>query len=327
MTPHSEPREKNLILPESMKRLCVQIRTMPELTDQAKVIDQFLLKRMQDLKATASTIVKEFNEQKKIILQRFDNWIMPIAQEVLDGLLKDAEQLKEKLDDKLEHLDQVTSEEWNEQAKDWAQLYSKMTDRRVLIDKILEAVADRTRHLIDKDIQVIQDYQSQSLAHLPEESETFKNVEERLANAISEPLKQLMTLRNQPKVHQSLQQASEWVAKLQQQREVYFDQLLMKIDHVMKDVVRLEDKNDMTSFVEIEGEIIFMERELHHINSDMASVNVQDESEKQFLLARLEGLLDHVNEFGEQTQSLPKIFHQRLQNLKANISLSLSNLQ
>ena len=116
-------------------------------------------------------------------------------------------------------------------------VYTKWHHRPHLINKILEIVADRTRHLIDKDIQVIHDYQTQSFAQLAQESEAFKDVEKRLTQAIEEPLKQLITLRNKRWSIILLQQASEWVANLQSQSETYFDQLLMKIDHVMKDAV------------------------------------------------------------------------------------------
>lgn len=314
-----KPKEGNSLKSsiEPIKHLYAQIKKMPELSDQAKIIDQVLLTRLQDLKLTASVIINQFNEQKKKILQRFDNWIMPIAQEVLDGLLQDAEQLKNKLDDKLNRLDQTTPDEWNEQAKRWTQLYSKWHDRNALIEKILEVVAARTRHLIDKDIQVIQDYQTQSLAHIPQESETFKNLEERLAHAIEDPLKQLMMLRNKPKEHESLQQASEWIAGLQERRESCFDQLLTKIDHVIKDVVHIDETRDYTSFSEIEGEIIFMERELSHIEADLLHVDLEKEIDKQFILARLEGLLDHVEQLDEY--SLPKELQQRIALLKDGI--------
>lgn len=310
---------------ESIKRLYVQIRKMPELTEQAKTIDQVLLNRLQDLKGTASTIIDQISEQKKMILQRFDQWIMPIAKEVLDGFLQDAVHLKDKLDDKLEHIDQTTPEEWNDQAKGWAQLYARWQDRKGLVEKILEVVADRTKHLIDKDIQIIQDYQYQSLAHLPKESEAFKNIEERLNHAIAEPLKQLMVLRNRPMDHTSLQQASEWVAHLQEKRESYFDQLLMKIDHVTKEVVQVEERVDWTSFLEVEGELIFMERELHHINTDLAQIHLGDETDRQFIAARLEGLLDHVEQIDEC--SLPLALKQRVQSLKTGIAASLTILQ
>jgi hypothetical protein len=325
--PEFENPDENIISrsADSIKHLYYEIRKMPELTDQARVIDQVLVTRMQDVKGTACAVIDQFKAQKKVILQRFDHWIMPIAQEVLDGFIYDAQQLKRGLDDKLEHLEQTTPEEWDVQASQWAQLYSRWNDRKGLVNRILEVVIDRTKHLIDKDVQVIQDYQSQSLANLPEETETFRNVEERLTQATAEPLKQLMNLRNEVSENTSLQEASEWVAKLQERREGYFDQLLMKIDHVMKDVVNLEETKDWTAFVEVEGEILFMERELHHINSDLTHIHLVEESEKQFLLGRLEGLLDHAEDL--DTPKLPSPLQIRMQALKAGILLAISRIE
>jgi hypothetical protein len=311
--------------PEPIKRLFAQIRKMPELIQQAEVIDQVLINRLKDLKGTASVIINQLTEEKKVILQRFDSWIMPIAQGVLDTLLKDAEQLKDQLDEKLDHLDGITPNEWDDEAKRWAQLYSQWHNRQAIIEKILEAVVDRTKHLIDKDIKLIHDYQTQSLAHLPQTSSAFKNLEVRLKQSIEEPLKQLMNLRNESKEHTSLQQASEWIANLQERRESCFDQLLMKIDHVMKDVVHKDDNKDESLFLEIEGELIFMERELHHINTDLTIINLAHESEKQFILARLEGLLDHIEQLDEQ--ELPIALQHQIQALKSDISHSLSHLQ
>jgi predicted amino acid-binding ACT domain protein len=329
MNPVSKPKksEDNMDLDtvEPFNRLYSQICKMPELSDRARIIDQVLLHSLQDLKGTASVIIDQFQLQKKIILKRFDNWIMPIAQDVLDGFLQDAEHLKAKLDDKLLLLYKTTPEEWDAEAKHWAQLYSKWNDRRGLINRILEVVADRTAQLIDKDIQVIKDYQSQSLSHLPQETETFKSVEERLAHVIEEPLKQLMNLRVKAKEHTSLQQASEWVEKLQEQRETYFDQLLMKIDHVMKDVVNLEESKDWTTAVEVEGEIIFMERELHHINEDLTHMHLIEECDKQFLLARLEGLIDHLEDLDKR--SLPNPLQIRMKALKAGVLSSISRIE
>jgi hypothetical protein len=331
MTPLSEsekPDEKIMLdSMDSIKCLYSQIRKMPELTEQARVIDRVLLDRLQELKSTSSVIIDQFNEQKKLILQRFDSRIVPIIQDVLDELLRNAEHLKHKLDDKLEHFDQTPSNEWDEEAKHWVQLYNQWNDRNGLVDKILDVVVDRTKYLIDRDVQVVQDYQTQSLSLLPPESEVFKNVEERLAHAIEEPLKQLMNLRNQAKEQKSLQQASEWIAKLQEKREVYFNQLLMKIDHVMKDVVNIDDTKDWTAFVETEGEILFMERELHHINSDLTHLHLVDESDKQFLLARLESLLDHVEDLQTTKISLPYALQERIEALKKSISLSIARLQ
>lgn len=321
--PRTDQSEEKIIAgsADSIKKLYSQIRKMPELSSQARAIDQVLTSRLQDLKGNVSLVIAQFADRKKSILQRLDGWIVPIAKEVLDGWLSEAQKLKYKLDDKLSHLEEIAAEEWDAEATNWAQLYSKWNDESGLINKILQAVADKTHHLIDKDIQVIKEYQSQSLANLPEESETFKNIEERLVHAIDEPLKQLMSLRQQAKEHTSLQQASEWGVKLQEKREVYFDQLLMRIDHVMKDVVKFEEAKDWTVVRDVEDEVIFMEREIFHIQQDLVQLHLMEEAGKQFLQGRLEGLLDHTEELGQS--ALPDKLRKRLNDLNSIIGESL----
>jgi hypothetical protein len=309
---------------ESIKRLFVQIRKMPELSEQAKVIDQVLLQRVETIRGTASNVIEQFSEQRKTILQKFDNLIMPIAKEVLDGFLKDADRLKSQLDENLDHIESITPEEWTDQANDWAQIYEQWHDSKGLMDRIFEVISDRTKFLIDKDIQVIEDYQTQSLSHLSPESEAFKNLEERLKEAIEDPLKQLMALRKNTD-HKTIQQASEWIAKLQAKRETCFDQLLMKIDNVMKEVVPVDEPIDADTFNEIEGEIIFMERELDHINQDLSLIHLSDESDRQFIAGRLEGLLDHAEEMLDLF--LPNVLKNRMDVLIEEIRRSLPLVQ
>lgn len=311
---------------DPIKRLYTQIQQMPELAGQARVVDQVLLNHFQDLKGHARAVIHQFNEQKSDILKRFDNWLVPIAKEVLDELLQDAEQLKRNLNQKLEHLPQIEEKDWLEHAKRWNHLYTKWHDRKALADKVLALVADRTKQLIDKDIQVIQDYQTQSLAQVPEKSEAFEDLKERLTQATENPLKQLVALRQQTPQPASLLQASEWVARLQAQRETYFDQLLMKIDHVVKETVQIEEEEaDFISFTEDEGEIVFMEREIHHIKSMVDNLKPNQASEMQFMLARLEELLDHIEQL--ETTSLPKTLQKRLSKIKETSSLLCKQLE
>lgn len=305
---------------DAIKRLCLQMRRMPELNKQAKVVDELLVNRLEELKSAATVVLEQLHEQKREILKQFDSWIMPIAKEILECFLQDAEQLKNRLDDKLNHVGETTSDEWRDQAKSWAQLYLKWHDRGNLIQKILEGVADYTKRLIDKDVRLIKDYQIQSLAHLRKQSQAFENVEKKLGHAIEEPLKELMILRDTPQEHGSLQQVSEWVKNLQATREGYFNVLLMKIDHVIKDVVHLEGREeeiDEGQFLETEGEMTFMEKELYHLNQDLAQIHLAPESDKQFILARIEALLEHVEQVS--IASLPISFQKRKEALKAGI--------
>lgn len=306
-----------------IKHFYSQMRKMSELTN-ARVADQKFLNHLQEIKNAASTILDQFKEQKKVILKNLDNWVIPIAQDVLDQLLRDAQQLKHSLDHKLAHLDETTQEEWECEAKNWERMYLRWNDQKGLVDCVLEVVADRHALLIDKDIRVIQDYHKQSLSKIDQEPDAMRSLEKRLTNAIEEPLKQLMGLRSQAKEHTSIQQAGEWVAKLQEQRESYFDQLLMKIDQVMKDVVDLEITKDWTAFSEVDGEMAFMEQELEHIQADLKHVHLIDEADRHFLLARLEGLLEHATDL--DNPMLSRSIQLRMENLKSGIVTAISLL-
>lgn len=322
---NSEKKPSNEIdSKDSIKQLHFHISKMSELTKQAKTIDHLLGDRLQDLKNTSQKIVKQFKDQTGEILQRFDHWIIPIAKDVLDGIIQQAELQQERLD----QIEKISVNEWKEEAKNWIDLHSNWVDRKSLISKILEKVSERTKYLIAKDIRIIKEYQTQSLAHLPKESEVFKSVEKRLEHAIEEPLKQLISLANQPKDPLTIQQVSEWVSNLQQQRENYFNQLLVKIEQVMKETVQVrkdeEEPSDWSLFVEIEGEILFLENELHEINKDLIYLESLSDIDKQFILVRAQGFLEHVQQFEEQP--LPVPLKKRLQILKEEINFSISLL-
>lgn len=307
---------------KSIQEFHSQIREMPKFMEQACAIDQALFNRYHDLKASALAIINHLNGLKPGVLKRFDERLKPIAEEVLDALLRDAERLRSKLELQLETMSQATSIEWIDYASRWMQLCSKWHDRKALADKVLEFIAKQTTQLIDKDIRVIQDYQTQSLAHLSKESDEFKNVEERMSKAIDEPLRQLLELRNQSLQQTSLKQASELVANLQEQRESYFDQLLMKIDNVVKDVVYLdeEDEDEWVSFSEFEGEIVFIEREFHHINEMLPNLHTSSKSDIHFIETRLEDLLDHAEQI--EASYLPKALRRRVLKLIEQIILA-----
>ncbi len=310
---------------ETIKRFYAQIQEMPELMARAEAVDQILLRRFQDLRTSALTIITQLNAQKPTILGRFDLLLAPIAKDVLDRLLHDAEQLSYTLNDKIEQMQHNDPLDWKEYAKCWVQIYVTWNDRKALVDKVLELVSSRTSQLIDKDIQVIHDYQTQSLAHLSKESEAFRNLEMRLARATEGPLKQLFALREQPQQHNSLKQASEWVANLQEQRESYFDQLLMKIDLIVKDVVQIDHEDDLTSFSEQEAEIVFMERELHNVQTILPKIDKQQEEDVQFIAARLDSLLDHANELNQS--DLPQMLRQRILTINNDCQVALNHLR
>jgi hypothetical protein len=288
---------------------------------QAKLIDAVLISHFQELRSSTAAMVAQMNEQKSHVLNRFETGLMPLAHEVINQILNDAKQLQSHLDQNLENSQTIASSDWTEHAKVLTQLYSKWHNQAALTDKVLELVEQRTAFWIDKDCQVIEDYQKQSIAHLSQDSEEFKNLEERLAQATAEPLKQLLSLRQTKQKHESLKQASEWLANFQFQRESCFDQLLMKIDMVVQEIVQTDDFDDANTLLEVEGEILFMEREFQYLHQMRDSLSAYQIDEKETVQAGLESLLEHVEQF---MLTLPKSLQVRVAKLQQSIQADLA---
>ncbi len=279
------------------------------------------IKELNEIKLTVSAIIDQFEEEKKISLKNFDKQIVPIAEDVVEEILNEARELKKNITLSAENF---TDKEWEEIAKIWFYLDVKWNDRKGIVERIIEKIARRYAHLIEKDIQIVKEYQTHSLSLLPKETGLFKNIETRLANSVEEPLKELIQLYSDIKQPISLQQASEWMSKIQEKREGCFDQLLLRIDHVMKDVVQLEDTSDWSSYVEAEGEVLFMEKELNQIKEDILHICEDEASEREFLLARLEGLSDHLTEF--EKLKLPMFLTTKLNEMKNEITVCFSKI-
>jgi hypothetical protein len=309
----------------SLEKFYSQMQSIPLLVQQAIVIDHVLANYFQDLAETAEKIIDHFNEERPKILVEFDSWLIPLANEVLENLLGDALALKKQLDETVKSLQKTAEMNWVQHSKCWEDLYEKWNDRKELNQKILTLLSEKTTLLIEKDIRVIKDYQIQTLSRVAEEGEEFRNLERRLIKATAEPLKHLLEIKAVISQNTSLKQASEWVAELQTERESCFDQVLMKIDAIVRDVVLSEEEIEGDDLKEFESEMHFVEVELKHIHDLIPKIHLKDEKEFYFTEARLEGLKDHLEQFS--TKTLPRSLKARLEKLFHAIDLTLLRIQ
>jgi hypothetical protein len=281
-------------------------------------------KKSNDIKSLVNQVIKEFYQEEATLLEKFDLSILPLAKEVLALMLSEAEQARITLHALLDHESKRKKpSDWNVEADRWQKIYAKWHDRKAIASMILEKVEARTKYLIDKDIQMIVDYQQQSISHLGLEKENFQKIKKKLTNAIQEPMRELVDLTKHPKNYTSVQEASRWIAELDEVRESYFDQLLMKIDNVMKELVKheLEEKDDSDLFIDVSSELIFIENELTQIDQEMQNIPSFLEEDKRFYLERLESMLDHLHEWNQKT--FPNRIKKRIDALLESVSHSL----
>lgn len=251
--------------------------------------------RLQEMQDTALTIIHQFKEDQQHRIKEFDTLLLPLAKEVLEEMTEHAEELGENLKTALHHLNAGSSMDWQQQAKQWASLYAKWYDPKHFVQKVLYLASQKATRLIEKDMKVICDYQTQSLVHLsPEE---YQHVQARLKAATAEPLKALQELKQSP-TDLSLKQASEWMAHLYHEREIHFDELLKRVDQIIKEVVQPESIDFGTEdYLELENELKFTEHELIYLRNMWHDLEIKEASNKEFLNMRLNELEEHLQQF------------------------------
>lgn len=299
-----------------------QVQSMPQFVEKAMVIDQALLIHFEELEFNAKQLLEEFDLEKTVLLKHFEGWLLPDAKEILADLSKDTEELKCKLNATLQGLQALAKMDWEEHARSWEVLYWKWKDKKSITEKVLKAVSNRAQQLIDRDIKIIDDYCNQSLCNLSPEQAEFKNVEDRLQAAIEEPLKYLVDLKQAPS-EPSVSKTEDWIAAVHQNREKYFDHVLMKIDFIVKDIVHQEGLQDPDLHVELEGEILFMEREIQQIQEALIHLNREDEKELEFIKLSLDSLKEHLENlnFANVSQQLKKRSKELLDLIDASLKL------
>lgn len=309
----------------SIEQFLNQMETTSQSLQRSREIDQLIVSYFQSIQETAITMMQYFEQQKAEMLNsKFNNWLLPLAQEVLDPLSEDAKQLKAELDQKLLSPLSMTEDSWIEHAKAWVQLYAKWHDRQALVNQVLKLATDRTNRLIDKDIQMIQDYQMQSLSQCSEPEFASQNLEQRMQKATETPLKALTNLKIQLE-EVSAGHLSDWINQVHQEREKHLEQLLNKIDGIVKESGYFEDIQDPIHLVEIEGDLAFMEAEWRYLNNCLRKINPQDQGAAVFILDRLNELEEHISQFDHL--HLPPILHQQMETLRQHIEQDKQKLQ
>lgn len=300
-----------------------QIRQIPSLDSEELHCTQLFIRQLESIQQSALDVIKTFEEQKTTIIRHYDFWLQPIAKEALEELVLRAEELNRQLSSTLES--KTKDIDWNKYLESWLEICEQWQSRKALSDRILALVSDRIAHSIDNDIKVLVDYQNHQIAGIDAEEEKRESLKNRLDQVTDEPLKQLRALRHQTHNHDSLLQAAQWMAAFQEKRESCFDQLLVKIDTAVKEIVDLTEKEDVVSYSsEDEGEIVFMEREFESILVAIDSLSGKCETDFLFTESRLESLLDHLDEINLTV--IPHSLQRRVLHLKNEICFALDQL-
>lgn len=279
--------------------------------------------RSEEIKKTALQVLRDVEMQKEKILGEADGSVLSIAKEMTEELFNQTKELKRSLDECLEDPN-TSSVDWIEEAKLWVQIYSKWHDNDALGEELIKHISKRTSQQISKDLQVIDEYQNQSIAGLKLKGEELDTLRERLKSAIDEPLKMMDQLKETPG-NLSMEKIGEWVALVQEKRESCFNAVLHKIENVVKEAEPfIEEVRDPAYLIEVGNEIAAIKQELADIQLHFNQPGVLDEVKKYQLQMHLESLLEDAERI--PFQLLPSSLKNSLKSLIADILASLARL-
>jgi len=212
------------------------------------------IKRSKQIESMAVDILKQIQKHKEEILNQMRSGVVhPASRKVVEQLSHFTEELKK---------------------------------------EILNSLTMRSTEMIEKDLQMIDDYQSWSLDTLDVEDEEMESLRDRLKKVTEEHLKALNKLKDLPS-DMSLDTIGEWILHIQREREKNVDTLLHRIESVVREVKPFSiEVLDPIFDAEMRSEVEALRKELNDIITRIAAT--VDEKDKEMILAHLESLNEHA---------------------------------
>jgi hypothetical protein len=274
-----------------------QIQRLTNLTDSDYLKTPQGKKRADEIKATALQVLQKIEEQKEDILKKLGRGLsLPAAKGIVDQMSQLTDELRRKLEDCLKELDHFSEVNWREQATLWAQLYAKWHDQKAIEEDIIHYIAIRVSQMISKDLQVIDEYQNNSLEGIETIGTELYTLKDRLQSAIEAPMKAMYKLREPPS-DISIEKVGEWISAIQDERERLFDSVLQRIEKVTataKPFTSPKVVSDPVSEAEMNHEMISLQKEFKDILVRITHHTDLDKNERHGLISHLTCLIEHA---------------------------------
>lgn len=276
-----------------------QMQKLTKLTDSDQLKTPQGKRRAEEIKTTALQVLQKIEEQKEDILKKLGRGVLlPAAKGIVDQMSEVTEELRGILDKSLRELEPFSDINWREQATLWAQLYAKWHDHKAIEDNIIQYIALRVSQMIAKDLQVIDEYQNNSLEGTQTIGTELDTLKERLQSAIEAPMQAMNKLR-EPPTDISLEKVGEWISAIQEERERLFDSVLQRIERVTataKPFIPPSVALDPTSEEEMNHEMIALQKEFNDILVRITHSTDLDKNERQGLISHLMSLIEHAED-------------------------------
>jgi hypothetical protein len=227
--------------------------------------EHHLAGRIQDLHKTANLVLKQLKAIKTELQHEMDEGLFAYVEEILDPIIKEVSRLHKSIEQPSSVMHQAKTyqrySQWIEKAKLWVQICSKANDKEAIVKAIIRYAIDDFLVVIDRDIQVINDYQEHMLDALAVDDDEKIALAQKLEMRLEIYLKGLEALRSKPQ-DLPLQEIAVWKAQVDVRRERYFDSALHVIDKVINETIPDTSGPEVHEhLVDVLSQIVYLERE------------------------------------------------------------------
>jgi hypothetical protein len=187
--------------------------------------------------------------------------------------------------------------EWIERARVWVHFHARVSHKQQIIDAVVHHLIGAALTCIDRDRQIIQDYQIHQLASLNLKPEAKLRLEEEMQRSIQPYLDRLKILKQRPKVI-SLDELAKWKEKIDENRQVYFENALHAVD------ILIEQEAPFNYSVEANEHLCDALSETAYLEREVAALHAEIERGVSTDSIVCQALSDHLTALAEEVHRL-----------------------
>lgn len=288
--------------------------------------DPKLVGRIYEMNQNANHLYSELLAVKVDLEKEVEPVLLSLVEAVVDPLIKEARRLKILMEQEKSVSQQVINikkySEWIEKAKIWVEICAKRSQKEAIRKAIIDYSIDEFRTVIDRDMQIIQDYLTHFLNELEFLPEEKKELEARLEETLTQHLIGLQKLKAQPD-NLSLGMLGSWRVEIDRLREKFFSDSLHTIDTLVQEVApKLAKEEESEQYLKFVSRCAQLEEKLAVLSRDIERLDLDNIELKKDILARFDTLEDEVH----QLNSDLRLDHAHIERLQAVMD-QLGNLR
>lgn len=248
-----------------------------------------LLGRIYDLQKTSQEVVEQLKIAKEDFKKGLDEELYSYVLEIIDPLLLEINKLSTNAKDgstvaKHAQIYKRYSE-WIEKAKNWVQICALANEREVIAKAVKKYVTQQTFQLVERDMQVIQDYLDHKIDSLIIGDKEKGEIALQISEKLQSHLLSLSQLKEIPE-DITFSKINEWKERIGKRREAYFDGALHLIDKTLQNFQSIEEQT-AEEMIDVLSQLVFLEEELVFFQADINHTDLSDHLQVQLLQSKI----------------------------------------